>query len=353
MPDPWSIAALVAIPVLLLLSAVLVSAEIAIVTVRRTELDELARGGDARAAAARAVVERLDLAIASIQIGITSIGLLLGWLGLSRLSEALQAVLPGADGGLTSVAAGGVVLVLLTAVQVVLGELAPKAIALQHPRRVALTLARPLLAFTRALGPLVWLLNGGATLFLRLIRVRPVPPHARAHSVAELAMLVDETQRAGFLAAEQADVLRNVFRLSGRQAREMMVPLERVGVLDLRWPAARVLDAVIAGAHTRMPVCDGERDRLVGLVNTKDLFRALARGGPLDVRAVLRPLTSVDAQARAEDLLRDMRRRRVHLAVVREGTTPLGIVTLEDVLEEIVGEIEDEHDRPAAEAPPA
>ncbi|MCO5165612.1 MAG: hemolysin family protein [Planctomycetes bacterium] len=345
MPDPWSIAALVAIPVLLVLSAVLVSAEIAIVTVRRTELDELARGGDARAAAARGVVERLDLAIASIQIGITSIGLLLGWLGLSQLAEALRGLLPEVDGGVTAALAGGLVLALLTAVQVVLGELAPKAVALQHPRRVALTLARPLLAFSRALGPLVWLLNGGAALFLRLLRVRPVPPHARAHSVAELAMLVDETQRAGFLAAEQADVLRNVFRLSGRTAREMMVPLDRVGLLDLRWPPARVLDAVIEGAHTRMPVCDGERARLVGLVNTKDLFRVLVRDGAPDVRAVLRPLTFVEAGARAEDLLRDMRRRRVHLAVVREGGAPLGVVTLEDVLEEIVGEIEDEHDR--------
>lgn len=346
---------LLAIPLLLLLSAVLVASEIAFVTLRRAELDDLVQVGRAGAHAARALVDQLERAIAAIQVGITAIGLLLGWLAESSVADLLRPHLarsfPAVPGAVSHALAGGLVLVLLTGLQVILGELAPKALALQHPRAVALLVARPLLFFCRAVTPIVWLLNGGAALVLRLVRLRPPPPLARAHSVRELAALVDETHRAGALRAEQAEVLQNVFRLPAKTARDIMLPLERAGMLDLGWPADRVLDAVVEGAHTRMPVFEGQRTRIVGLVNTKDLFRLVRRTGTVDLRQVLRPVPSVSPDAHVEEQLQRFRKGRLHMAVVREGETPVGLVTLEDLIEEVVGDIEDEQDRPPPPAP--
>lgn len=341
---------LLSVPILLLVSAILVGAEIAIVTVRRTELDEMVQEGRRGATAARALVDQLDRAIAAIQVGITAIGLLLGWVSESTIADAVR---PHVGSGAVSHAlAGGAILVLLTCLQVILGELAPKAVALQHARRVALLVAGPLLVFSRVLRPVVWVLNGGAALVLRPLRI-PMKPTRRSYSVHELAILVDETSQAGALRAEQADVVQNVFLLTGKTVRDAMVPLERVGMLDLRWPSDQVLTAVIAGAHTRMPVYDGERARIVGLINTKDLFGQFRRTGAVELGEILRPLSSLSPDARVAEQLHHFRRHRLHMALVKEGATPLGILTLEDILEEIVGEIEDEHDKPGLAEPGA
>lgn len=333
---------LVLIPLLLFVSAVLVASEIALVAVRRTELDELVEQGRGDAAAARALIDRIDQPIAAIQVGITSIGLLLGWLGESTIAYALR---PHLGSGLLSHAlAGGAILTALMALQVTLAELTPKALALRFPLRVALLVARPLRLLSWLLGPIVWLLNGVAALVLRPFGI-PTQPLRRHYSVHELAQLVDETARAGVLEAGQADVVQKVFGLEGRTAGEIMVPLERVGMIDVAWPQERVLDAVVAGAHTRMPVFAGERTQIIGLLNTKDLFAQYRRAGGVDVRAILRPMPTIPREARVGAELERFRRRRLHMAVVTEGEAPLGIVTLEDMLEEIVGEIEDEHDR--------
>lgn len=346
---------LLAIPLLLLLSAFLVAAEIALVALRRTEVDDLVHAGRSGALATRALIERLDRTIAAVQVGITAIGLLLGWFAESSVAEALQPRLarltPGLPGAVSHALAGGAILVVLTGLQVTLGELVPKAVALQHPRAVALLVSRPLLLISRVAAPVIALLNGATTLVLRLIGVREGAPGARTHSLRELAALVDETRRAGALKPEQAEVLLNVFRLSGKTARDVMVPLDRAGMLDLRWPAERVLDVVIACAHTRMPVFDGERARIVGLVNAKDVFRVFRGGGTVDLAAVMRPITFVDGGARVEEQLQRFRARRLHLAIVRQGDVPVGLVTLEDLIEEVVGDIEDEHDPGAGPAP--
>ncbi len=344
---------LAAIPVLLALSALLVAAEIAFVTLRRAEVDDLVHAGRSGARAARTLVERLDRAIASIQVGITAIGLMLGWFAESAVAETLRPyaarLVPALPGPVAHALAGALILTVLTGLQVTLGELVPKALALEHPRAVALLVSRPLLVFARVVAPVVALLNGATGLTLRLLGVREAAPASRAHSPRELAALVDETRRAGALRPEQAEVLLNVFRLSGKTARDVMVPLERAGMLDLRWPPERVLDAVIAGAHTRMPVYDGDRARIVGLVNAKDVFRQARAGAAVDLTQVMRPIAFVPADARVEVQLQRFRARRLHLAIVCAGEAPVGLVTLEDLIEEVVGDIEDEHD-PAPQA---
>ncbi len=340
---------LVIIPLLLLVSAVFVASEIALVAVRRTELDELVKQGRRDAAAARALVDHIDKPIAAIQVGITSIGLLLGWFSESTIADALRPHL--GSGVLSHLLAGGAILVVLTALQVSLGELTPKAVALRYPRRVALLVARPLRLFSRALAPGVWALNGVAALVLRPFGI-PAQLPRRHYSVHELALLVDETTQAGVLEAEQAEVLHKVFRLKGKTIQDIMVPLERVGMIDRGWPLDRTLDAVVEGAHTRMPVFEGERTRIVGVVNTKDLFAQYRRTGSVELSAVMRPMIAVPPDARVEEELQWLRKHRLHMALVKDGEVSLGIVTLEDILEEIVGEIEDEHDRRGPELRP-
>lgn len=345
---------LVAIPLLMLVSAAFVAAEIAMVAVRQTELDELVKEGRTAAVAARAVTHRLDRALAAVQVGITSIGLLMGWFAESSLADAvrpgLARVLPGWHGALAHTLAGGLILVLLTGLQVILGELVPKAIALQHPQAVALLLARPLLYFSQVFAPVVWSLNAGASVVLRLLGVRRPQKETRVHSVHEIGLLVDQTRQAGAIRPEQAEVVQNVLRLSGRTARGIMVPLDQVGMLDLSWPAERVLERLKAEAHTRMPVYERERTNIVGLVNAKDVFRAWRRTGTVQLGTVMRPITSVPHDARVAEQLECFRAHRLHMAVVEEERHPIGVVTLEDMIEEVVGEIEDEHDRPPPHA---
>jgi CBS domain containing-hemolysin-like protein len=340
---------LLAIAGLVALNGFFVAAELALATVRRTELEEAARQGRSGAPAAREAVEHIDRVIAATQLGITIASISLGSLGESTLSELFTPVVVLALGenhlGVVHGISIAVALALITFLHVVLGELAPKSIAIQRPLPVALLLARPLLLFGRVFRPAIRVLNFAGDLVIRGVGLEPVPGHARAHSVEELRMLVDETQQAGLLRPGEAYVLRNVFRLRSKTVADILVPLDRADQIDLRWKPDRILDAVREGAHTRMPVFSGDPSNVVGIVNTKSLFHLYSLAGIVNVYDVMKEPTFVPPEMRIEDLLREFRRHRRHLAVVRpEGGRPIGIVTLEDILEEIVGEIEDEHD---------
>lgn len=347
---------ILAVPLLVLLNGLFVAAEFALVTIRPTEVEELIRQGRTGAVAARSAVRSLDNAIAATQLGITLASLLLGWIGEETVGRLIAPALTLALGAhhavLTHSISATLALVVITGMHVVLGELAPKSIALQRPRAVALLVARPLLIFERVFSPAIALLNGLGNLVVRGIGLRPQPSHSRAHTVAELTMLVDETQSAGFLKDSQADVLRNVFRLTKKTVGEVMLPLDRADLLDLRWTPEKTLDVVTDQAHTRMPVFDKVRTNIVGIVNAKDLFHVTRLKGVANVLDVMRPPVFVRGDVRVDDQLREFQKKRLHMAIVkdREGGV-VGIVTLEDILEEIVGEIEDEFDRPRTGAP--
>lgn len=342
MNDFWRAVVVLA---LVLGNAFFVAAEYSIITARRTRLEDRAEDGHRRARTALRLMDEPVRFISTVQVGITVLGIALGVVGEPLVSRYFD-FLPRGVAFVVSFA-------VLTYLSVVLGELVPKAVALQHPRTVALLLSRPLLFLFCVVVPVIALFNGVTRLVLRLVGVREGAPASRAHSTRELATLIDETRRAGALKPEQAEVLLNVFRLSGKTARDVMVPLERAGMIDLRWPAERVLESVIACAHTRMPVFDGDRARVVGLVNAKDVFRAFRTTGTVDLTQVMRPIAFVPAEARVEEQLQRFRARRLHMAIVRAGEAPVGLVTLEDLIEEVVGDIEDEHDPVAHTTPRA
>jgi len=346
---------LVAVLVLIALNGFFVSAEFALVTVRWTRVDELVSRGRFGAKSVKQALEHLDDAIAASQLGITFASLALGWIGEPALAHLVEPVFRGLPEawGLVLKHALAVTLayLLLTYLHVVLGEQAPKMAAIDRAEDVALFVSGPLLAFARVFRPFIRAIGGSSDLIVRLLRLPPVRADQDVHSLQELGMLVDETAEAGIMASDQAEYVRNVFRLSGKRVRDAMIPREKVVTLSLHAQPEEVLAICRESAHTRMPVWEDDSDNVVGIVNSKNLFHLFSQNRLVLVEDAMYPPIFVDPDQSVGRLLGIFRRERRPMAVVRDAAGSfLGIVTLEDILEEIVGEIEDEHDVPA---PPA
>ena len=340
---------LASIGLLVLFNGFFVAAEYALITVRRTRVEELVGMRRLGAPAVRDAKVHIDDAIAAAQLGVTFASLGLGWLGEPAVARMLEPYFQGLPGPFSVVARHGVAVaiafLLISYLLVVLGELAPKAIALQRAEDVALWVAGPLLAFGRIFRPLTGAMKVSGRWVVRLLRLPPVPESRMVHSIKELHMLVEETQRAGMIPADQASYVRNVFRLSDKRVRDVMVPRERVVTLSLNASEQEVLETARETAHTRMPVWENEPDRIVGIVNTKDLFHLFSLKGLVILMDAMYPAIFVEPEQPVARLLGTFRREKRPMAVVRDASGRfLGIVTLEDILEEIVGEIEDEHD---------
>jgi len=236
---------------------------------------------------------------------------------------------------------------LITFMHVVFGELVPKTLALQAPDRTALWVAQPMLVFVRLTRPLVLLMNGTANVLLRWLGFHAASNESMVHSVDELSLLIEDTEEAGILDPAQAELVQNVFRLSNKTVRDCMIPADKMMALELSTPPDKVLEAVRSGAHTRIPVYEGTLDNIVGIVNTKNLFFMLSLQGIVVLNDAIYPALFLKPDENLGNALRLFRRARRPMALVRsEEGKILGLVTLEDILEEIVGDIEDEHDRP-------
>jgi putative hemolysin len=346
----WSLVGLLSIPALVLLNAFFVAAEFALVAVRRTRIEELVKEGVAGAAAAESAIRRLDRTIAATQLGITLASIGIGFVGEPALAHLFTPLFEALPGGwapaATHTAAIAVAFLLVTYLHVVFGELLPKTLALQTPDTLALWLAGPLLVFTKLTRPLILLINGSGNLLIRLFGYKPTS-EGMIHSVEELALLVEDTEEAGLLDPEQAEIVQNVFRLSNKRVSDCMVPREKMAALEVNLPPDKILEAVRSGAHTRMPVYEKELDSIVGIVNTKNLFFLWSLRGVVILEDALYPALFLREDESVANALRLFRKAHRPMALVRnaEGKI-LGLVTLEDILEEIIGDIEDEHDRP-------
>jgi CBS domain containing-hemolysin-like protein len=352
---PWEFhwLLLLAIPALLALNAFFVAAEFSLVAVRRTQIEEMLRRGLRGARSLKKQVQHLDHAIAATQLGITLASIGLGFVGepaLARLLLPLFQFLPGPWDFLArhSVAIA-IAFAVITFLHVILGELAPKAVALQRPAQVALWVAVPLEVFTFVTRPLVRVTNGLGNWVVQRLGFRSLSGAERLHSVEEILMLVDQIEEAGLLSPDQAEYVQNVFRLSTKRVADCMVPRDKMAALELQTPPEKVLEIVRLGAHTRLPVYDGDLDNIVGLVNTKDLFYLFSLRGVVVLQDALYPPLFLKPEQPIADALRLFKKSHRPMAIVRDdaGKT-LGLLTLEDVLEEIVGDIEDEHDRQVA-----
>ena len=332
---------IVVVLLLVLGNAIFVAAEYALVTARRTRLLPLAEGGSRRAAVALKLMDNPVGFISTVQIAITAFGIALGAIGEPLISGYFEWMPRGLAFALS--------FTLLTYLSVSLGELAPKAIALQKAESYALLVAIPLYWIQRVTRPLVWALQVSANLAVRLFRLEPAAVGDLVHTEEDIRQIVAGAEDAGEIARQEEEMLYKVFDFADKEAHEVMVPRPEVVALSIELPPEDCLAAVITSPYTRYPVYRESLDDIVGILHVRDLFSALHDRGiaDVDVGSILRPAYIVPETKDLAALLAEFRRVNQHIAiVVDEYGAMQGIVTLEDLLEEIVGEIEDEFDLP-------
>ncbi|HWH50992.1 MAG TPA: hemolysin family protein [Gemmatimonadaceae bacterium] len=343
---------MIAIAVLLLLNGFFVAAEFALVRSRRTRLESMARTGDWKARLALRASGNLARVYSASQLGVTLASLALGALAESSLGGWMANWLAGLPWALDlSVRVGlgaAIALAIVTFFHVVFGELAPRGAALSHPEEVASWLTPPLLAFAWVAHPVTTLLNRASQRVLRAAGQRAANPEENVHSPEELRMLVEQSQEGGVLQAQDASMLEGVFEFSEKNAREVMTPRTEIDALPIDATLDDTLVLVEESGRSRYPVYEETIDNIVGLVLAKDLIPIL-RTPPrvFTLRAMMRPVHVVPGTREVEEVLADFKRLKEHMAVVLDeygGTA--GLVTMEDLLEEIVGEILDEYDEP-------
>ncbi len=342
---------LLLVPALVLLNGLFVAAEFALVSVRKTRMEELAEKKTPGARSVLEAIRHLDNAIAATQLGITlaSIGLgIASEPALARLFHPLFGWMPESWTWMTAhIAASALAFMLITFLHVVFGELIPKSVALQRPDTVAMWLAKPLLWFSWIARPAILAMNGTGNWLLKQAGFKAAEGEAMIHSVEELILLIEDTEEAGVLDEQQADLVENVFHLRNKRVTDCMVPREKMASLEISTPPDKVLEAVRSGAHTRMPVYEGDLNNIVGIVNTKDLFYLFSLQGVVVLHDALYVPTYLDPEETVSNALRLFKKAHRHMALVRDADGVIhGLITLEDILEEIVGELEDEHDRP-------
>jgi CBS domain containing-hemolysin-like protein len=341
--DPWL--GLFLALFLVFLNGFFVAAEFALVKVRPTQLDPHVSAGLRRGRLARHMVRHLDAYLSATQLGITLASLALGWIGEPAfvwILEPLIRLIPGAGPGLIHSIALTAAFLTITILHIVLGELAPKSLAIRKSERTALWVAYPLWLFNSLTYPVIWILNHAANGILKIFGIQPVSEEEMAHDEEEVRLLLS-SQNATGLSEHKRELLDNIFELSHRMARQIMVPRADVVYLSTTDALEKNLEVARKSGHTRFPLCEGSLDRVVGMIHIKDLFR---RPKPLrSIEEASRELAFVPETLELDRLLNRMLSEKVHLAAVLDEYGGVsGVVTLENVIEEIVGQIQDEFD---------
>ena len=332
---------------LVLANGYFVAAEYALVSVRRTRIDQLADEGVSAARLVQRVLSNLNLYIASIQLGVSMMSLLIGFIAepaIEHLAEPLFARLSVPQSWQHTLSFL-LAFILSTTLHIEFGELFPKSAALQRNERAALIFTPPLVAFTAIFRPIILGLNGLGGLALRAFGFKPVAGHHTAHSEEEIRMIVSASSQEGVLEDDEKELVYNVFDLSDTMVRSIMTPRVDMVVIDAAAPLSKVLEVFAEHGYSRVPAFDETADHIVGVVHTADVLKHLNDLNAQSVRDAIRQTFFVPEGMRVSDLMRLMREKKSHLAIVVDefgGTS--GLVTLEDVLEEIVGEIYDETD---------
>jgi CBS domain containing-hemolysin-like protein len=336
---------------LVLANGFFVAAEFSLVSVRRTRVAELVANGHSGAEAIQKAIENPDRVIAATQLGITLASLGLGWLGEPALSHLLQPVVAlfplSIQSEVSHSISAVIAFVVITFMHVVVGELAPKSIALQDPERTSLVVAGPTLLTERIFKPAIWALNGTGNALLRLVGVEPASGHELVHSVEELKMLVTASAEGGVVEAEESEMLHAVFDFGNLLVRQVMIPRTEIIAVEADTSLEEIIGLVGQSTYTKFPVFEENLDQIAGIVHVKDLLNALQSPECQDyvARNLAREALFAPETVSVNILLRQFRDNRQHIAIVMDeygGTA--GLVTLEDLLEEIVGEVSDPFD---------
>lgn len=353
-----NILGLVAVFFLVFMNGFFVAAEFSLVGARRTRIAQLAEEGHAGAKSAKNAIEHLDNYIAATQLGITLASLALGWIGEPAVAHLLEPIFEAVLPEEAAKTAGHTISVALaftfvTMLHIVLGELAPKSIALQRPEATSIVIARPTTWFLKLFRPIIYVMNSVGNAVVRMIGFEPVGGHGQVHSAEELEMLVKSSREAGFLQESEEKLLRRVFDFSDIHAQEVMQPRVEVDALPARIPMAQLLEIIKTEHHSRYPVYSDAIDNVVGILYVKDLLDALIAQPALltqpdsifDLTTITRKPLFMPATVSVDKLLETMQKNQVQIAVIIDEYGGMaGVATMEDILEELVGDVQDEFD---------
>ena len=334
---------------LIAINALYVAAEFGAVSVRRTQIQTLADGGNSGARYLLPIITdpaKLDRYVAACQIGITLSSLVLGAYGQSRINAMILPLFEGMGGmqaATSNTVATIVVLLVLTILQMVLGELVPKSLSLQSPIRSAMWTVTPMRISVKLFAWFIWLLNGTGLLVLRMFGVKNAG-HRHRHSAEEIEVLIEESSKGGVLPEAADESLRQALRLGSRPVGEFMTPRDRIEAVDVRCGPEELMKKAAESPFTRIPVYEGSLDRVLGIVHAKDLtIHALGHPDAPALRDILRPALHAKQDTSATDLLSEMREQRRQTAIVEDdrGAT-IGFITVDDILGELMGDVADE-----------
>jgi CBS domain containing-hemolysin-like protein len=333
---------------LVLLNGFFVAAEFAIVKVRYSQIELRAQKGNRLAGIAKNILNHLDAYLSATQLGITLASLGLGWIGEPVVSKLLIALFHAVGMDLSEELAHQIALPVafatITVLHIVFGELAPKSIAIRKPEETTLAVSLPMRAFFLLFRPAIWLLNGFANFILKMIGISPVDEH-EAHSTEELRLLVKQSQKSGAIKEDNFQIIQKAFDFSELTVQQVMVPRQNIFALEVDTPREEILREVLENGYSRIPVYDDDIDNVLGMVFAKDIFRANIQDENWQLKGLLRPVQYVYNSARLNRVLKDFQLKKVHIGLVIDeyGGTE-GLIALEDILEELVGEIQDEYD---------
>ena len=333
--------------VLLLVNGFFVSAEFAIVRARRAKIEQLTKDGNVDAKLALKALEDMNFFIAAVQVGVTIASIGIGWFGsptIEKMMDPILSNLPSSYVYLTHTITAVVAFLVVTFLHVVIGEQVPKCIALQYPEKISLYVAKPMDIFMTISKPFVWVLNVACNAILRLFRI-PVSTARVVHTIEDLDLMVNTSYDEGVLNETEKDMIHNVFKFSDLTAREVMIPRTDMVCVPIGMSIEELNKVATENQYTRYPVYDGDIDHITGLIHVKDLYSLSIKDEVCPIEKIQRKVLLVPETITMDNLVREFKKNKSQMAVVVDefgGTS--GIITLEDVLEEIFGDVQDEFD---------
>lgn len=337
------------VAILIALTAFFVTSEFAIVKIRRTRIEQLIAEGNKNAIAVKTILMNLDEYLSACQLGITLTSLGLGWLGESTIEHLLHPLFEklALTESVTKILSVIIAFIIITFLHVAVGELAPKTFAIQKAEAVSLLFSRPLIYFYKVMFPFIWLLNGSARLVSGVFGLKPASEHELSHSEEELRILLSESYESGEINQSEYKYVNNIFEFDDRVAKEIMVPRTEMVVIDIHDSKEDVIHLITNEMFTRYPVTDGDKDNIIGFINLKEILVAKINHPTKDIsfKEYVHPIMQVFELTPIHSLLLRMQREGVHMAIlVDEYGGTAGLITVEDIIEEIVGDIRDEFD---------
>ncbi|WP_345236481.1 hemolysin family protein [Hymenobacter saemangeumensis] len=333
---------------LVLANGFFVAAEFALVKVRISQIELRAQEGNRLAQLTLTLMRNLEAYLSACQLGITVASLALGWIGESVVASIILGLVSSLNLDVSPALAHSIAIPVsfatITVLHIVIGEQAPKVLAIHRSEALALGVSVPLRIFYVVTFPFIWVLNKLSTLVLRLFGVQSV--HGpEAHTAEEIMMLLDQSKQSGEIQDSEHELIENVFQFNDRMVKQIMVPRTKLSALDVNAPEETILETVFSEGYSRMPVYEGNIDNIVGVLNVKDLLPIIRRGEPVELARIMRPPFFVPETKKINRLLRQFQRKHIVMAIVSDEFGGVsGIVTIEDIMEELVGEIQDEYD---------